>query len=84
MICVLLEELIVSQLVKFSAFYGVAQLVYGLGFGQDDRGSIPGSGNDGNFSLRCHVQTGSGAHPASYPVGTWGFLPGGKVAGPRG
>jgi len=35
----------------------------------------------GNFSL-CHcVQTGSGAHPASYPVGTRGSFPGGKVAG---
>jgi len=24
----------------------------------------------GNFSLRHHVQTGSGAHPTSYPMGT--------------
>jgi hypothetical protein len=24
----------------------------------------------GNFSLRHHVQTGSGDHPASYPIGT--------------
>jgi hypothetical protein len=24
----------------------------------------------GNFSLRHRVQTGSGAHPASYPIGT--------------
>jgi hypothetical protein len=24
----------------------------------------------GNFSLRHHVQTGSGAHSASYPMGT--------------
>jgi len=21
------------------------------------------------------VQTGSGAHPASYPMGTWGYFP---------
>jgi len=27
------------------------------------------------------VQTGSGAHPASYPVGTSGSFPGGKAAG---
>jgi len=27
------------------------------------------------------VQTGSGAHPASYPVGTGCFFPGGKAAG---
>jgi hypothetical protein len=26
----------------------------------------------GNFSLRHHYQTGSGAHPASYPMGTGG------------
>jgi hypothetical protein len=30
----------------------------------------------GNFSLHHHVQNGSGAHPASYPMGT-----GGKAAG---
>jgi hypothetical protein len=35
----------------------------------------------GNFSLRHHVQTGSGSHPASYPVGTGGSFPGGKAAG---
>jgi hypothetical protein len=35
----------------------------------------------GNFSLHHRVQTGSGAHPASYPVGTRGFFPGGKPAG---
>jgi hypothetical protein len=27
------------------------------------------------------VQTGSGAHPASYPIGTGGSFPGSKVAG---
>jgi hypothetical protein len=31
--------------------------------------------------LTHRVQTGSGAHPASYPMGTSGFFPGGKVAG---
>jgi hypothetical protein len=35
----------------------------------------------GNFSLRHRVQTGSGAHPASYPMGTRGSFPGGKAAG---
>jgi hypothetical protein len=35
----------------------------------------------GNFSLRHHVQTGSGAHPAFYSVGTGDSLPGGKAAG---
>jgi hypothetical protein len=35
----------------------------------------------GNFSLRYRVQTGSGAHPASYPMGTRGSFRGGKAAG---
>jgi len=35
----------------------------------------------GNFSLRHRVQTGSGAHVASYPMGTWGSFPGRKAAG---
>jgi hypothetical protein len=38
------------------------------GYGLDDRGSIPGRGK--RFSLLPSVQTGSGVHPASYPVGT--------------
>jgi hypothetical protein len=33
-----------------------------------------------NFSLLNVVQTGSGTHPASYPIGTGGFIPGGKAA----
>jgi len=42
----------------------------------DERASIPGRVRKGIFSfLRC-VQTGSGAHAASYPMGT-----GGKTAG---
>jgi hypothetical protein len=35
----------------------------------------------GNFSLHRRVQNGSGAHPDSYPMGTRGSFPGGKVAG---
>jgi hypothetical protein len=34
----------------------------------------------GNFSLRHRVQTGSGAHPTSYRMGTGGSFPGGKAA----
>jgi hypothetical protein len=30
----------------------------------------------GNFSLHSCIKTGSGAHPASYPVGTSGTFPG--------
>jgi hypothetical protein len=36
----------------------------------DDRGSIPGRGNDGIFSFRKPFQTDYGAHPASFPMGT--------------
>jgi hypothetical protein len=35
----------------------------------------------GNFSLRHHVQTGSGAHQDSYPIGIGGSFPGGKAVG---
>jgi hypothetical protein len=34
----------------------------------------------GNFSIRHSVQTGSGAHLASYPTGIEGYFPGGKAA----
>jgi hypothetical protein len=39
--------------------------------GPDDRGSrVRFSAGAGNFSLHHRVQNGSGAHPASYPMGT--------------
>jgi hypothetical protein len=53
-----------------------------LGYGLDDRGSrgrFPAGA--GNSSLYHRVQNGSGAHPASYPMGTRGSFPGGKAAG---
>jgi hypothetical protein len=52
-----------------------------MGYGLDDRGSrvrLPAGA--GNFSLH-RIQNGSGAHPASYPIGTRGSFPGGKAAG---
>jgi hypothetical protein len=52
-----------------------------LGYGLDDRGSrarFPAGA--GNFSLHHRVQTGSGAHPAFYPIGTRGSFPGSKAA----
>jgi hypothetical protein len=39
------------------------------------------SAGAGNFSLHQRAQKGSGAHPASYPMGTRGSFPGGKAAG---
>jgi hypothetical protein len=53
-----------------------------LGYELDDRGSrvrfLIGAGN---FSLYHRVQTGAGAHPASYPMGTMGSFPGVKQPG---
>jgi len=36
----------------------------------DEWGSVPGRFNDGDLSLCHHIQTGSAAQPASYPMGT--------------
>jgi hypothetical protein len=48
----------------------------------DDRGSrVRFPAGVGNFSLHHRVQNCSGAHPASYPMGTRGCFPGGKAAG---
>jgi hypothetical protein len=53
-----------------------------LGYGVDDRGSrVRFPTGAGNFSLHHRVQNGSGAHPASYPMGTRGSFTGGKAAG---
>jgi hypothetical protein len=42
----------------------------------DGRDSIPV--RDGKFSLHHRVKTGSGAYPASYPIGTGGSFAGDK------
>jgi hypothetical protein len=53
-----------------------------LGYGLDDWGSrVRFLAGVGNFSLHHRVQNGSGAHPASYPMGTGSSFPGGKAAG---
>jgi hypothetical protein len=53
-----------------------------LGYGLDDWGSrVWFPAGAGNFSLHLCVQNGSGAHPASCPVGTRGSFPEGKAAG---
>jgi hypothetical protein len=45
-----------------------------LGYWLDDRGSrVRFPAGAVNFSLHCRFQNGSGAHLASYPVGTRGF-----------
>jgi hypothetical protein len=46
-------------------------------YGLEGRGSIPD--RDRRFSSSLCVQTGSGVHPAFYPMGTGGPFPGGKA-----
>jgi hypothetical protein len=50
---------------------------YGLG---DPWVGVKESRQDQEFSLLHSVQTGSGAHPASYTMGTGSSFPGGKAA----
>jgi hypothetical protein len=50
--------------------------------GLDDRGSrVRFSAGAGNFSLCNRVQNGYGAHPTSYPMGTWDLSLGVKRPG---
>jgi hypothetical protein len=49
------------------------------GTGRSSRVRFPAGA--GNFFLNYSVQDGSGAHAASYLVGTRGSFPGGKAAG---
>jgi hypothetical protein len=48
-----------------------------VSYHSDLKSTIAGMG----FFLCHHIQTGSEAHKASYPMGTGGSYPGGKVAG---
>jgi hypothetical protein len=60
----------------------VAQSVQRLGYGLDDWGiGTRFLGSTIHFSLFRNVQTGSGAHPASYKMGTGSCFPGSKAAG---
>jgi len=43
----------------------------------DDWGPVPSKCKD--FSLHHHIQTSSGAHSTSYPMGDRGSFPGSKV-----
>jgi hypothetical protein len=53
-----------------------------LGYRLDDRGyRVRFPARAGNFSLHRSVQNGSGAHPASYPIGTGASFAGSKAAG---
>jgi hypothetical protein len=66
-----------STLLKSRLSVGVA-----LGYGLDDRSStVRFPAGAGNFSLHHRVQNGSGAHTASYQMGTRGSFLEGKAAG---
>jgi hypothetical protein len=53
-----------------------------LGYRLDDRGArVRFPAGAGNFSFHYRVQNGSGAHPASYPMGTTVSFPRGKAVG---
>jgi hypothetical protein len=76
-----LSELIINNAILRNIFF-VCLLGIALGYGLDDRGSrVRFPVGAGNFSLHHRVQTGSGTHPTSYPMGTRGSFPGGKAAG---
>jgi hypothetical protein len=51
------------------------------GYGLDDRGVEVRVPLGSKFSLLHVVQTGTGAYPASYPMGTGGSFPRSKAAG---
>jgi hypothetical protein len=60
--------------VRYDNSVGIA-----LGYGLDDRDSrVRFPAGAGNFSLHHRVPNGSGAHPASYPMGTKGSFLGVK------
>jgi hypothetical protein len=57
---------------RISQLSGKISFATWKGYGLDGPGSIPGSAR--YFYLLYSVQTGSGVHPASYPMGTGGYV----------
>jgi hypothetical protein len=51
------------------------------GYGLDDQGVGVRVLVGQDFSILYVVETGSGVHPPSYPIGTGGSFPGSKAAG---
>jgi hypothetical protein len=67
----------------FKVFLILRILRVALGYGLDNRGSrVQFLAWARNFSLHHRIQNGSGAHPASYPMGTRGSFPGDKAIPP--
>jgi hypothetical protein len=64
------------------SFLDLISVGIALGYRLDDRGSgVRFPAWAGNFSLHHRVQNGSGAHPASHPMGTRGSFAGVKQPG---
>jgi hypothetical protein len=81
-ICIMAPKTCIPVKIHITSVYLLTSVSIAIDYGLDDRMigvRIPAGA--GNFSLRHHVQTGSGAHPASYLMRTGGSLPGGKAAG---
>jgi hypothetical protein len=78
----MLDIILVISIIIVKSRAVIAQSAQRLGYGLDDRGSmLRFPAGTGNFSLHHRVQNGSGAHPASYIMGTGGSFLGGKAAG---
>jgi hypothetical protein len=60
---------------------GIAQSVERLATGWTTKGSNFKSRWEQELSLIHIVQSVPGTHPASYPTGTGGYIPGGEAAG---
>jgi hypothetical protein len=68
---------LISQRKRRDSSVGIA-----LGYGLDDQGyRVRFPAESGKFSLHNGFQNGSGAHAASYTIGTRDSFTGGKVAG---
>jgi hypothetical protein len=64
-----------SRILELEAGMEGSSVGIALGYGLDDRGSrVRFPVGAVNFSLHHRVQNGSGAHPASYPMGARGFF----------
>jgi hypothetical protein len=78
------KTIIIETLINIEHFNNSRDSSVGiaLDYGLDDRGyRVRFPAGAGDFSLHHRVQNGSGAHSASYPMGTRGFFPGNKAAG---
>jgi hypothetical protein len=72
------RELLVLLLISNLGIH--AEIYSPVGIMLDNQGSkVQFLAEAGNFSLHHHVQNSSGAHPASYPMGTRGSFAGGKA-----